>query len=222
MVGEPIDDKDRGGCMKIFGIVSFLVFFVASVPLFAQQSGTSSTATSSINTEFGGSYGGVENVSAQAVGTFVGGGRPTTGFVGMTEIYGTGSNRSSGSSRTSTAARTTTARPVTTTAQRRATTPTSRAAQTGGVNNQTIRSATSIDFDAMIPSPQIPPTTVATHLNSRIPGIQGSQITFRSSPMGTTAVLTGTAASERDRKVAQQFLLMEPGISRVENLLELR
>jgi|GEM_PF-1570599 len=206
--------------MKIFRIVSFLVFFVASMPLFAQQSGTSSTATSSISTEFGGSYEGVQNVSAQAQGTFVGGGRPTTGFVGATEIYNTGSSRSSNTARQTTAARTA-VRPVTTTAQRRATTPTSRATQAGSLNNQIIRSVTSIDFDATMPSWQIQPTTVATYLN-RVPGIQDSQVTFRNTPAGTTAVLTGTVASERERKVSQQLLLMQPGITRVENLLELR
>jgi len=206
--------------MRIFGIVSFLVFFVAATPLFAQQSGTGNTATSSISTEFGGSYEGVQNVSEQAQGTFIGGGRPTTGFVGTTEIYNTSSNRSSSASRTTTTARATTARSVTATAARRTTTPASRS-QAGGANNQTIRSATSMDFDAVTPSRQIQPTMVTTHLN-RVPGLQDSRVSFRSSSVGLTAVLTGTVASERERRVAKQLLLMEPGISRVENLLELR
>ena len=186
--------------------------------LFAQQSG-SSASTSSISTEFGDSYAGVENVSAAAVGTFIGGGRPNA-FVGTTEIYNTSSSRSASSSRQTTAARTT-ARSVTTTAARRTTAATTRTAQAGSANNQTIRSITSIDFDFVTPSSRMQSDAVTTHLN-RVNGIQDSQVAFRNSPQGTTAILTGTVASARERNVAQQLLLLEPGINRVENRLELR
>ena len=206
--------------MRVFGIVSFLAFFVATVPLFAQQGGTngSSTGTSSISTEFGGSYEGVQNVSEQAAGTFVGGGRPT-GFVGTMEIYNSSSSRSSSSTRQATTTRTAT-RSATTTAARRATTTTGRTAQAQSANNQTIRSITTLDFDAVMASPHIQPS-LAISLD-RVPGIQDGQVSFRSAPSGTTAVLTGTVASDRGRRVAQQLLLLEPGISRVDNLLELR
>jgi len=207
--------------MRVSGIVLFLAVLVIPVSLFAQQGGggTSSAATSSINTDFGSSFGGVANVSEQSVGTFIGGGRPTVGFVGNVEIYSTGSNRSSTARTTSSTARTTTARAVTTTAQRRAAT-TARTTQTGA-NAQTIRSLTAIDFDFVMPSQRVQTATVETHLN-RVTGIQDSQVALQSSPVGTTAVLTGTVDSDRGRRVAQQLLLMQPGISRVENLLEIR
>ena len=205
--------------MRVLVITSVLAFFIAPVSLFAQQGGReSTTATTSASTSFGESYEGVQNVSAQAQGTFIGGGRPT-GFVGTTEIYNSSSSRVPSSTR-QTAARTT-VRPATTATQRLATTSAARAGQVGNINNQTIRSASSIDFDVTMPSQRIQPTAVATHLN-RMPGIQGSQVTFRSSPSGTTAVLTGTVASNRERRVAQQLLLLEPGVNKVENLLEVR
>ena len=203
--------------MRIFGIVSVFLFLVAPVSLFAQQGGGAG-ATSSIGSGFGDTYGGVQNVSAQ--GGFVGGGRPTAGFVGTTEIYNTSSSRAASTARQNTAART--VRPITaTTAARRVATPATRGALAGNLNNRAVRSATSIDFDFTMPSREMQPTMVATHLN-RVPGIQEGQVSFTSSPVGTTAVLTGTVASDRERRVAQQLLLLEPGINRVENLLEIR
>ena len=214
--------------MRVFGVVSFLVFLVVPVLLFAQQQSNtngsgSSASSSSISTEFGESYGGVQNVSAQAAGTFIGGGRPDA-FVGTTEIYSSNSN-SSRSSSTNTARRTatttrTTARTATTTA-RRATTAAAGTTPTGSANNQLIRSATSVDFDADMPTRRVQPAAIEVYLN-RVRGIQDSQVTFRSSPLGTTAVLTGTVASERERRLAHQLLLLEPGINRVDNLLEIR
>ncbi|MCL2709611.1 MAG: hypothetical protein FWE95_01925 [Planctomycetaceae bacterium] len=202
--------------MKIFGIVSFFVFLIVPVSLFAQQGG----GTSSFSNDFGDTFGGVQNVSEQSVGTFIGGGRPTNGFVGNVEIYNTSSSRSANTARQNTTARpVTAARSVTATAARRVTTPTTRAGQLGA--NQTIRSATSMDFDFVIPPSRLQPATVETLLN-RVHGIQDSRVTFSGSPQGTTAVLTGTVASDRERRVAEQFLLMEPGINRVQNLLELR
>jgi osmotically-inducible protein OsmY len=62
---------------------------------------------------------------------------------------------------------------------------------------------------------------VESHL-TRVNGIQNGQVSLTSSSSGTTAVLTGTVASEGERRVAQQLLLLEPGINRVENLLEIR
>ena len=203
--------------MRIFGVVSVFLFLVTPVSLFAQQGGAAGAA-SSISTGFGETYGGVQNVSAQ--GGFVGGGRPTTGFVGTTEIYNTGSSRAASTTRQNTAART--VRPVTaTTAARRVATPAMRGTQAGNLNNRAVRAATSIDFDFAMPSREMQPMAIAAHLN-RVPGIQDSQVSFTSSPVGTTAVLTGTVTSDRERRVAQQLLLLEPGINRVENLLEIR
>ena len=206
--------------MRVSGIILFLVCLVAPVPLVAQQSGggTRTTGGASTGSTFGESYGGVENVSAQAAGTFIGGGRPTA-FVGTTEIYATSSARATSTSRQ--AAPRTTVRPASTATQRQATMSSAgRNNQTGSTNNQTIRSASSLDFDFVMP-PQRVQLITAAHLN-RVPGIQDSQITFISSPNGTTAVLTGTVASDRERRVAQQLLMLEPGIHRVENRLDIR
>jgi len=214
--------------MKNFGIILFFVVLVAPMPLFAQQTGGDTTgsgstaASSTINSEFGDAYGGVENVAAAAQGTFVGAGRPDA-FVGNTDIYsiyGSTTNRSASSAA---ARRTTTptARRTTTTAARRATTTAARTSQTGAGTDQTIRSVTSMDFDVAIPSQRIQPATAETLVN-RIQSIQDSHVSFRSSSAGTTAVLTGTVASDRERRVAQQLLLLEPGINRVENRLEIR
>ena len=95
------------------------------------------------------------------------------------------------------------------------------ATQLGGSNSQTIRSVTSLDSDMASLSVQRSLPTLDAHL-ARLPGIQGSQVTIMSSPTGSTAVLTGTVASDRARKVAQQLLLLEPGINRVDNRLEVR
>ena len=213
--------------MKVLGIISFLVFLIAIAPvsLYAQQGGAFgggvTAAASSISTGFGDTFGGVQNLSEQ--GGFIGGGRPA-GFVGTMEIYNTGSSRAASTARQNTVART--VRPVTVMPQRRAATPVTRGALTGGLNNQTVRSATSMDLGFAAPSQGtssqgIQPATIAAHLN-RVPGIQDGQVTFTSSPMGTTAVLTGSVASDRERRVAQQLLLLEPGIDRVESLLEIR
>ena len=203
--------------MKIIRIVSFFTVLVVPVSLFAQGGGTSSASTTSISTDFGDSYT-VENVSEAAIGTFIGGGRSTVGFVGNVEIYNTGSTRSSSStSRTNTA---TMPRSISSAVQRRPTTAVTRTTQ-AGLNNQSIRSISSIDFDFTVPAQWRQPAMVETDLN-RVNGVQDSRITFTSTPLGTTVVLTGTVSSDRQRKVAQQLILLEPGVSRVENLLEIR
>jgi len=222
-IGQLITDSVG---MRVFRIVSLLAFFTVPVSVFAQQTGagTSTAATSSINTEFGSTYQGVANVSEQAAtqGSFVGSGRPT-GFVGIDEFFVGSSN----SSRTSSNPRrqTTTVRPATrSTTQRQSGMMPSVTRSTSGNANQFVRAVTSIDFDVATLSLQkrrATAETVALSLN-RIQGIQNSQVTFKDSPAGTTAVLTGTVVSERDRRVAQQLLLLEPGIDRVENLLEIR
>ena len=207
----------RGGCMKFFGTVPFLVLMTFSGSLFAQSAG-GTASTGSGSTGLADTTVQVENQSE--LGGFIGSGRPTA-FVGIDEIYSTSSSTRRTSS--SSAARvTTTTRPrtVTSAAQRQlGTTRTSSAL--GNTSAQTIQSITSLDVDLMVPHVRRPLTTTEAQL-SRIRGIRDSQIFFTDSPIGTTAVLTGTVASERARRVAQQFLLMEPGINRVENLLQVR
>ena len=213
-----------GTNVRVLTLISFLVLVLTSVPLLAQRSSTGSSNAGSIGDNS--AFQGVTNVSEQAAaqGSFVGSGRPSA-FVGIDEVY-TGSSASSRSSANSSRRTTTTSRPAArTTMQRRAAQPgAARSNMFGGSNNQFIRTVTSIDFDVASPSPQnrlIMAGAVESSLN-RIQGIQDGQVTFKDSPTGTTAVLTGTAASERERRVAQQLLLLEPGIHQVENLLEIR
>ena len=206
--------------MRILGTVSLLLLFTPVV-LFAQGSGTQGTGTQSTSSSVSDNQ--VENQSAQ--GGFIGSGRPT-GFVGVDEIYSTTSN--SRSSRSSTArsnsrvTTTTRARTATSTAQRRLGTMTGTSLMMGGTSStQSIRSITSLDAEMAVPTTRRPLPAVEPQL-ARIRGIQDYRLSFTSSPAGTTAVLKGTVASESERRVAQQLLLLEPGIHRVENLLEIR
>ena len=214
--------------MRVIGITLLLIFLIVPGLIFAQQDTTTNQGTNanqSINTDFGSSYQGVENVSEQTAqqGGFVGSGRPSS-FVGIDEIY-SGGGTANASRATSSRRQTTTARTaVRSTTQRRTTTATGGArSNLLGSSNQFVRTVALIDFDVPASSwtPQATAESVGSSLK-RIQGLQNSQITFQSSPTGTTAVLTGTVASRTERRVAEQRLLMEPGISRVENLLEIR
>ena len=197
--------------MRFLGIVPFLMFVIVSGSLFAQTAGETSAAGSADSTFQ------VENQSE--LGGFIGSGRPT-GFVGTDEIYNTSSTRSTSSR--SNARTTTTTRPRTTTSAVRRPQGTARTSSAlGNTSTQTIRSTTSLDADMAIPRMRRPLTNAEMQL-TRIRGIQEGKVSFSDSPMGTTAVLTGTVASERERKVAEQLLLLDPGINRVENLLQVR
>jgi len=194
--------------MRTLGIIAFLMFVFAPVALFAQGSGVSGPSTSDFQ---------VENQSEQ--GGFIGSGRPTA-FVGVDEIYNTSSSRSSATRSNSRI--TTTTRPRTTaSAGQRRLGATAGTYQMGSYSNQSIRSITSLDAEMEVPSAQRSLPMIGAQL-TRIRGIEDSQVSFTQSPTGTTAVLTGTVASERERRVAQQLLLLEPGIHRVENRLEIR
>ena len=207
--------------MRVIGITLLLIFLVVPGSIFAQQ-GTNTNQT--INTDFGSSYQGVENVSEQAAqqGDFVGSGRPS-GFVGIDEIYSGGGSANASRAASSRRQTTTTRTAARSTAQRRTTTATGGArSNLLGSSNQSVRAVASIDFD--VPTSSWTPPVAGSVESSlkRIQGLQDSQITFQSSPTGTTAILTGTVASRTERRVAEQRLLLEPGISRVENLLEIR
>lgn len=203
--------------MRFLGIVPFLLLVAFPASLFAQGGGNTNAGTSgvSVTSEFQG----VENVAA--AGGFIGGGSPSS-FVGRDEIYRSGSSSRSTRSTNTTRLATTTARTRTTVASatQRQTTRMTGISQLG-TNSQTIRSTTSLDSDVNSLSVQRSSPILETQL-ARLQGIQGSQITFTSSPAGTTAVLTGTVTSNSDRRVAQQLLLLEPGINRVDNRLEVR
>ena len=188
--------------VSIFSAILFLVFFALPGLLFAQTGSTTGSSE-------------VQNFSEQ--GGFIGSGRPSA-FVGVHEIYNT-------SSRTSSSARlTTTTRPRTTATSmpaQRQTRMTAGVGQLGSQSNQNIRSATSLGFNGPTSPMQRSLPVIETNL-ARIQGIQDSQVAFVNSPTGTTAVLTGTVSSAWERRVAQQLLLLEPGINRVENRLDVR
>ena len=194
--------------MRSFKFISFLVFAALPAPLLAQG---------------GGAAGGVSaptiatTVESQVeAATFVGGGRPSA-FVGTADIF----TRTASSSRTTRTAATTTRPRTMTTVQRQTGAVSRMTAASGNLAGQTIQSATSFDFDLAVPRMQRPLPAIETDL-TRMQGVQDSQVSLTVSPAGTTAVLTGTVASDRARRVAQQFLLLEPGIDRVENRLEVR
>jgi len=198
--------------MKFFGIVSFLMLIVFSGSLFAQNVG-GTTGIGSTNSTVQ-----VENQSE--LGGFVGSGRPTA-FVGIDEIYNTSSSARRTTS-SSAARMATTARPrIATSAAQRQAGAARMSSALGNTGTQTIQSTTSLDPDMVVIQVRQPLTTAEVQL-SRIRGIRDGQVLFSDTPMGTTAVLTGTVASERERRVAQQLLLLEPGINRVENLLQVR
>ena len=200
--------------MRIIVVNALLMFIVLHGALFAQGGGGGGAAATATTT--------VENQAAQ--GGFIGVGS-STGFVGVHDVLNRLSTRTTSTARATTAAaRPRTAVATTSAAQRRATT--AGTSQFGGAGNQTIRSATSFDFAPFDVnsgglSMQRPLPAIETSL-ARIQGIQDSQISVTNSQSGTTAVLTGSVASDRERRVAQQLLLLEPGINRVENLLEVR
>jgi len=204
--------------MRIIGIIVFLMFIVLPTSLFAQGGGTTTSSNSGLSADFGDTFQGVTNLSEQ--GGFIGSGRPEY-FVGFDEIYG-GSTASSRSRTASTARATTTTRPrtVTATAQRGVRTA-AGTAQLGNLNNQTVRAATSLDVDIVISAArrQLPP--IESYL-ARLQGLHNNQISYADSPQGTTAVITGTVTSDRERRVAKELLLLQPGIDRVENRIEIR
>jgi len=203
--------------MRVFAIVLFLMLIVAPAPLFAQQSGGGSTSTS--GSASSGTSDTVTNVSAE--GGFIGSGKPAA-FIGVDQIFDANSARSTTSSAARRQTTTTTRRATrtTTTAQRR--TATAGGAAQLGSSTQTIQSVSALDLDIAGPALQRPPQMTVEANLTRIRGIQNGQITFADSPTGTTAILTGTVATEGERRVAKQLLLLEPGINQVENLLEIR
>ncbi len=46
-------------------------------------------------------------------------------------------------------------------------------------------------------------------------------IQLKNTPSGTVATVSGNVASEKDKKLLQQLILLEPGIDRVENQLNI-
>ena len=69
-----------------------------------------------------------------------------------------------------------------------------------------------------------PTAEVSTHLTRRLQSSLALEGTgsIEMSQKGGTAILSGEVASERDRRLARLLLLLEPGISTVENRLTVR
>lgn len=57
----------------------------------------------------------------------------------------------------------------------------------------------------------------------RIPNLRSLpsqvQVKIENTPTGNVATLKGTVSNERDRKIAKQLLLLEPGVDKVDNQL---
>jgi len=212
--------------MRMSKFIALLVLLTLPVPLFAQGGGTgagstATTQTSRTGTSSSAASVSVENMSEQ--GGFIGSGVPS-GFVGTEDIYTRTSNSARSARSTASSSRiATTTRPRTTGSATQRAAGAARPFSSTGSLRQSVSAATVFDSDISGDSisMQRPQPAVETGLN-RIQGIQDSRIAFTDSPTGTTAVLTGTVATDRERRVAQLYLLMEPGVNRVENLLEVR
>jgi hypothetical protein len=87
-----------------------------------------------------------------------------------------------------------------------------------GRNNREIRAILQVDFD----TPALAPGRVAAQAQKvlvRAKPLQGLG-TIQVGMQGRLAVLSGTVHSERARKLAEQLVLLEPGISGVQNDLQ--
>ena len=208
--------------MRILMIAS-LILVVVPTSLYAQGMGTSSSSSGTSSTSsFSDSTPGVENQAQTA--TFVGGGKPDA-FVGTVDIYASffGASRTARStSRASAARATTTSRPRTSaTTSRVAGTTMGLTSQAGGVNSQTVRALTSFDDGFTFSTERAAQPTIESYF-ARIQGVQDMQLSFTNSLQGATAVVSGAVPTVRERRVVQQMLLLEPGIDRVDNRLEIR
>ena len=208
--------------MRVFGVALFFAIVFVPTSLFAQGTGT--TATSSTASGSGGESQ-VENVSAAAAsqGEFVGSGAPSY-FVGIDQVFSTSSANSQGARTGSSVSRISTptrARSATMASQRRAGMGIG-GALSGNLNTQGIQSVMAFEGNtAVLAITRQQQAAIEANL-TRIRGIQDGQISFIHSPMGTTAIITGMVESEGERRIAKQLLLFEPGINRVENLLEIQ
>lgn len=88
------------------------------------------------------------------------------------------------------------------------------------VNNGLKPPRLQVSFEYSAPSSGKPPSTLLRQLESRpdFHAIGPIEVSLA----GRTAIVRGTVASERDRFLAQQFLLFEPGISKVQNELRIQ
>jgi hypothetical protein len=98
----------------------------------------------------------------------------------------------------------------------------SRSGLNSSGNGRTVRAATQAEF-ALSPMEVSQRTTEFQTRITRLPNLhlvpEQIEVNLESTPQGNIATLTGTVASERERKVLKQLLLLEPGIDKVENKL---
>jgi len=103
-------------------------------------------------------------------------------------------------------------------------TTTGRSGLSSTSNSRTVRAATTTDF-AFSPMEVGNRTAEFQTRISRLPNLrvvpEQVNIKLEGTPEGNIATLTGTVPSERERKVMKQLLLLEPGIDKVENKLEI-
>lgn len=143
-------------------------------------------------------------------------------FVGVDDVSSGNNNVTSSRRNTSTRRTTTTRR---TTSSRMSASRTSMGRSTANSRNSTsVRATTTADFG-------FSPLGVAGRENAfrtRLPRLNLSvvpeqlNVQVNSKPEGTVATLNGTVATQRDRKLIQQLLLLEPGIDKVDNQLVIR
>lgn len=138
-------------------------------------------------------------------------------FVGRERPFETSS-----STRTSNV-RSTSTRSTSRTTSSRTSTSRTNIGRTSGTSNQTgVRSMTSTDFAFSPMEVGHREATFQYRLN-RIPNLRSLpnqvQVKIENTTTGNVATLKGTVSSERDRKIAKQLLLLEPGIDKVDNHL---
>ncbi|QGJ71137.1 Hypothetical protein PBC10988_28400 [Planctomycetales bacterium 10988] len=92
-----------------------------------------------------------------------------------------------------------------------------RANQMNQTPQQPYRIKLSVDFDYRAPANRELQTTIRTRLDSLAPLQRLGEI--RVEVRNRTAILEGVVTSERNRRLAEQLVRLEPGISQVENQL---
>ena len=217
-------------------LLTALVGFVFTAPLSAQTggsgtgsgsgsggmgSGSSSSGSIGTGSQFQSSttapeFEGFQGVEANSSFVGVNSGVP---FVGREEVFGT----SSSSTRTSNV-RSMTSNTRRTTTTRRSTSSRSMSSGRSGSTSgsREVRAETMTDFAFSPMEVNGREAAFRTRLG-RMPNFrvipEQVEIKVGQTPAGTVATLIGNVPTERDRRLVQQLVLLEPGIDRVENNL---
>lgn len=91
----------------------------------------------------------------------------------------------------------------------------------GGQGAQSAKPTIRVRLRSAVNVAPLQPTAVAASATRRLSAIQSNQAypSVNVTMQGRTAVLTGSVQSDRDRRMSQLLMSMEPGVSRVENRL---